>query len=154
MSDSATETSKHIRNVQYFLQLILEELLKRFREHDKTKLEDPEKEVMDVFTPKLKGLTYMSDEYKKCLEEMKKTGFLEHHYAKNRHHPEYFGAQGINGMNLMDLVEMICDWKAASMRHADGDPMESLKENIKRFNIDPQLAQILKNTLGYFSFHG
>jgi len=40
---------------------------------------------------------------------------LEHHYALYRHHPEHF-QNGIDDMNLIDLVEMFADWKASSER--------------------------------------
>jgi hypothetical protein len=53
---------------------------------------------------------------------------------------------GINGMSLLDLVEMFCDWKAATERHADGDIKRSIEINQKRFNMTPQLASILENT--------
>jgi len=63
-----------------------------------------------------------------------------------RYNAEHFD-NGINGMNLVDVVEMVCDWIAASKRHADGDPLESLEVNKDRFNLDPQLYEIIKNTI-------
>ena len=54
-------------------------------------------------------------------------------------------------MNLMDLIELICDWRAAADRHADGDISESIKKNIERFNISPQLASILDNTATFLN---
>ncbi len=53
---------------------------------------------------------------------------------------------GINDMTLIDIIEMFCDWKAASLRHADGDFLESLEYNRKRFNISEQLHDIFLNT--------
>ena len=53
-------------------------------------------------------------------------------------------------MNLVDLLEMIIDWKAASMRHDDGDVMRSIDINTKRFGMDPQLVKILQNTVRDF----
>ena len=50
-------------------------------------------------------------------------------------------------MNLVDLIEMICDWKAASERHADGDIYKSIEINQKRFGYSDELKQILKNTI-------
>jgi hypothetical protein len=47
----------------------------------------------------------------------------------------------------MDLMEMVADWKAASERHNDGNIMKSIEHNTGRFDIAPQLAQILKNTV-------
>jgi len=70
---------------------------------------------------------------------------VEHHYAKNRHHLEHF-EDGVVGMTLVDLVEMFCDWCAATERHEDGDICESIEENTDRFDLSPQLAQILRNT--------
>ena len=49
-------------------------------------------------------------------------------------------------MNLLDVVEMVCDWKAASERTKDGDFAKSIEIGIDRFKIDPQLASILRNT--------
>lgn len=151
MSDSTLETVKHIRYVQYLMNLMIEELLERSRKHDETKLESPEKEIFDEYTPKLKGATYGSPEYKEFLKEMKVA--LDHHYKKSRHHPEHF-KKGINDMSLIDLIEMIADWKAAAARHADGDTEKSLKINIERFGISPQLAVIIRNTFFFFSCHG
>ena len=53
---------------------------------------------------------------------------------------------GVEGMTLIDLMEMLCDWKAASERHADGDVLKSIGMNQKRFNVSPQLQAILLNS--------
>lgn len=55
-------------------------------------------------------------------------------------------ASRLNGMSLLDVLEMLCDWKAAGMRHADGNFGESLEINWKRFHISDQLQSILINT--------
>lgn len=52
----------------------------------------------------------------------------------------------VNGMNLLDIVEMLLDWKAASERHNDGNILKSIQHNTKRFNLSPQLVSILENT--------
>ena len=44
---------------------------------------------------------------------------IDHHYANNRHHPEHW-PNGINDMTLMDLIEMLADWKAATARNKNG----------------------------------
>ena len=53
----------------------------------------------------------------------------------------------IDGMNLLDLLEMFCDWKAASLRHADGDIADSIVKNTKRFSLSPQIVRIMQNTV-------
>jgi hypothetical protein len=70
---------------------------------------------------------------------------LRHHYDHNRHHPEHF-SDGVNGMTLVDLIEMLADWKAATERHADGNLGKSLVIQQSRFNLSAQLADILWNT--------
>ncbi len=54
---------------------------------------------------------------------------------------------GLNGMSLLDIVEMLCDWKAASERTRQGSIAASLAHNKERFGIDDQLAAILENTV-------
>jgi hypothetical protein len=71
-----------------------------------SKLEEPEKSIYDQHTESLRTLEYGSKEYYSVLAKMK-VG-IDHHYFVSRHHPEYF-ADGINGMNLVDLIEMVCD---------------------------------------------
>ena len=141
--DSTADTLDHMRKVQRNLNGFLLELLVRSEIHDNSKLESPEKEIFDQVTPKLRGLTYGSDEYKAAIAELGEA--LTHHYANNSHHPEHY-PNGVNGMSLLDVVEMFCDWKAASERHADGDFAKSLEISRKRFGISDQLAGIFENT--------
>lgn len=141
--DSREATKDHIRTVDYLLHTVADLLKERAHNHDKSKLEEPELSIFDEYTPKLKGSTYGSEEYNTFLKEMKVA--LDHHYADNRHHPEHF-EKGVDEMNLIDLVEMFCDWTAAVRRHDDGDIDNSIKINTKRFKLSPQLVSILRNT--------
>lgn len=141
--DSANDTKQHIGRVQWLLGRCKANLTKRMDNHDRSKLEEPEKSIFDEFTPKLKNCTYGSEEYKGFLEQMKPA--LAHHYAHNSHHPEHYLA-GVDGMSLFDVIEMLCDWKAASERHADGSIERSLEVNQDRFKLSDQLCRILKNT--------
>lgn len=47
---------------------------------------------------------------------------------------------------------MLCDWKAATERHDDGDIAKSLDHNEMRFKIDPGLKKVLKNTIVEFGW--
>jgi len=142
--DSRIATREHIRTVQCIMGVVIEDLIERQRVHDKSKLESPEVEVFDEFTPKLAASTYGSEEYKGFLAEMK-VG-LDHHYAANSHHPEHF-PDGIRGMSLLDVIEMLCDWKAATLRHNDGDIRKSIEINQRRFGYSDDLKAIFLNTL-------
>lgn len=142
--DSRLDTYAHILTVQRYLTPFVVELLKRQAGHDQSKLCSPEREAFDALTPKLAGLTYGSEEYRATLREMKPA--LAHHYAKNRHHPEH-GPDGIKGMTLIDLVEMLCDWRAAGERHADNKGLRhSIEVNQQRFGYSDELKAILLNT--------
>jgi len=142
--DSVNETWKHINNVGKFIDKIRDVLETRALDHDVSKLKEPELDIFAEYGPKLEDTTYGSDEYKKFLKEMKPA--LDHHYKNNQHHPEYH-KNGIDDMNLVDIVEMFCDWLAAGQRHKDGDAMKSIEINTDRFKISPQLVSILKNTV-------
>lgn len=143
MYDSRDDTLQHIKKVSVNLDIFRGLLEQRLHVHDLSKLHEPEKSIFDVYTPKLKNTTYGSDEYKQYLREMNKA--LKHHYENNRHHPEHFDNE-INDMNLVDIVEMFCDWLAATERHNDGDIFKSIEYNQKRFGYCDNLKNILINT--------
>ena len=141
--DSTQDTLGHIENVRWNIWEFTHELERRGQEHDASKLQPPEKEAFDEVTPKLRGLTYGSEEYKANIAKLGEA--LKHHYAVNSHHPEHY-ANGIGGMTLLDLVEMFCDWKAATERHADGNLERSIEINRERFKMSDQLVAIFQNT--------
>lgn len=145
--DCIRDTKEHIAQVREFMLMFAQELIQRALLHDKSKLEYPEIDIFTEYTPKLKHSTFMSDEYKGFLNEMQVA--LNHHYEKNSHHPQHY-ENGIAGMNLADVVEMICDWKAASLRHENGDVRKSIQENKNRFNYSDDLESIFVNTVKMF----
>ena len=138
------ETLNHISGVRDLITLIVIELLKRAENHDKSKLESPELEYFTKYTKLLKDVEYESDEYKQLKEELKPA--LDHHFANNSHHPEHY-KNGINDMNLVDIIEMLCDWKDSSSRNKGGNIRKSLEINAKKFGISDQLLKILENTV-------
>jgi hypothetical protein len=193
MYDSRIDTYRHIQEVQRRMSRAIHELLERQKDHDLSKLESPEVETFDEYTPKLAGTTYGSDEYRSYLAAMKPA--LDHHYGANSHHPEHYRwrcgvcerrhtdaewevapqgpndsgrrycqeccrhgmiyeahlvaetDKGLHGMSLLDILEMLCDWKAATLRHHDGDIRRSIEINQGRFGYSDELKQILLNTL-------
>jgi len=183
MSQAKFKTMRHIETLRNYLNAVIRELLGRQEAHDQSKLQSPEVEILEEFTPKLRGITYGSQEYRDCLKAMRP--MIEHHNRVNRHHPEFHGTLlicdfcgahneikdvtavdnydefqlcrhcqhpdlretgNISGMNLIDLIEMLCDWKAAGLRHDDGDLMKSIEINQERFGYSDELAHIFRNT--------
>ena len=145
--DSAADTAAHVAEVSKNLSIFVSELVKRAGSHDQSKFGAEEKSAFDKITPLLKNTTYGSDEYRAALREQRPA--IDHHYQNNSHHPEHY-QYGLCGMNLVDLLEMLADWFAATKRHTDGDILKSLETNIGRFGIGTQLHWILENTIREF----
>lgn len=179
-------TLRHIRTVGRLLNIMIRDLMARAECHDQSKLEPPEVALFTEFTPKLAGSTYGSAEYEEFRRLMAPA--LEHHYAKNSHHPEHYPAicnpetlqligdimtlesadmpaapkarlierlrrdlaaaqSSVNGMNLLDVLEMFCDWKAATLRHNNGNLRKSIEHNTRRFGMSDMLVRIMENTV-------
>ena len=147
--DSTLDTMRHSRRVDELLLQAIIALQGRVTRHDLSKMAPPEKAVFDRVTPLLKSSTYGSDAYKASLADMGQG--LVHHYGANRHHPEHYG-DGIAGMTLVDVIEMLADWKAATERHDDGSLARSLAIQRDRFGIEPQLMALLTNTAVMFGW--
>jgi len=129
-----------------YLNIFIQDLIKRSEEHDNSKFS--EDEFLDVIAAgeDLRKCEFGTPEYKQVCEKWK-FAFSKHH-KKNRHHPEFF-QNGIEGMTLIDLLEMLADWKSASLRTdrgGIGDIKKSIKVGAERYNIPPALIKILENT--------
>lgn len=125
------------------MSLVAMELMNRAATHDNSKLLQPEKAMFDEYTPKLKVLEYGSPKYKAALAEMGDA--LQAHYRANDHHPEHF-ANGVTDMHLVQLIEMVCDWAAASQKNKAPVQMQMQR---KRFGLEDGLTQIIKKTFAW-----
>lgn len=137
------ETGKHIRNVQVILDAMICDLIQQARNHDASKYDAIEADLFAEVTPELSKTEYGSEAYRATLQKIKPA--IDHHNQVNFHHPEHYLA-GIQGMTIVDLVEMIADWIAASKRNKNGDVFDSIEKNQKRFGYSDDLKQIMKNT--------
>lgn len=145
--ETSIEIKKHIYLVSKLIEYFIYEINLRAKQHDMTKFSDEEFDHFCSAT-KLKSIKYNSEEYKEELNKLKPA--LDHHYENNRHHPEHF-KNGINDMNLIDLIEMFADWSAATKKHDDTHTvLNSIKINEQRFNMSEQLVKIFKNTFNDF----
>lgn len=142
MSDSRPDTYQHIQQVQRHLNMGVRDLLHRSEQHDQSKLTSPEVEMFDEFAPKLKVLELNSPEYNAAREAM--GAALQHHYEHNSHHPEHY-PNGVQGMTLLDVFEMLCDWQASAQRKGVSVDLESQQQ---RFGYSDELKRLMLNTLG------
>lgn len=139
--DCTEDVLDHKLLVASYMLMEINGLVARVAEHDNSKLLSPEKEMFDQWTPELKARTFGTDFYKAALDGMGEG--LKHHYRVNRHHPEHF-ENGVDGMNLLDVLEMVCDWRAAAQ--AKGVALD-LEHAAQRFNLSPQLVNIIRNSI-------
>ncbi len=145
MTDSRIDTYQHVQHVQRFMARVVTSLQQRLLAHDASKLESPEREGYDQLVDRLRGAPWGSEEYKAILRELKPA--IDHHVAHNSHHPEFY-PNGIQGMCLLDLLEMLCDWKGAGMRTPETSSLrDSIEKSQARFGYSDELKQILLNTI-------
>lgn len=153
--DFENDTRKHQQLVAKYISIVITMLLERAAIHDASKLESPEREVYTKVVPKLKTLTYGSVEYKETTKELGEA--LKHHHAMNPHHPEHSKARGIitddlmAEMNLIDIIEMVCDWLAAIERGPNGSITKSVAIGEEKYQLTCQLACILQSTMNDIS---
>lgn len=132
---------EHIRRVQYEMSGVIGILALRMAFHDQSKY-SPEESALVTGKAHLDSLQYGSPEYYRALSSVKAA--LRHHYEHNPHHPEHY-ANGVAGMTLFDLFEMLCDWEAAG-QSSGGSIEQSMVVNADRFKLSPELVSILMNT--------
>ena len=142
-SDHLTDMVDHRARVAGYMQIVATELFRRAALHDNSKLASPEFEAYDAAFPELQKYPYGSPELRAVYKSMKPA--LKHHFEANDHHPEHFEA-GINQMSLIQLIEMLCDWLAASERSQTAFST-GFEMNKERFSINDQLFEVLRNTV-------
>jgi len=139
------DTMDHIGLVGDKIDIMIRMLQQAKQSHDHSKLKEPELSGFTKASPLLSKGKYGSKAYKEGLLVLEESGALKHHYESNRHHSEHF-ENGVSGMTLIHVVEMLCDWIAATSRNPDGNVLKSIEYKKDSGDIDEQLASILKNT--------
>lgn len=141
--DVMRETVQHCRRVGLYILQCTEELNNRAINHDVSIFRPDEFDLFAQETPGLRELEYDSEEYRAALDRLRPA--LVRHYAGNRHHPDYHDG-GVESMNLLDLIEMLADWKAAAERQVRGSLAKSIKLNAKRFDYGDDIENLLMVT--------
>jgi hypothetical protein len=143
-SDFLCDTLLHISEVKENLEQVATLLRQRGESHDRSKLQEFEFDAFVSTREQFKKANYGTPEYQACVDAIRPA--VEHHYRNNRHHTD-FHANGVNNMTLIDVVEMIADWKAASRRSPDKKFVDTLDFAKNKYKIDDQLFGIIENTL-------
>lgn len=137
-------TLEHIKQVNQYMLDVAKQIIDRAIIHDASKLVSPEKEGFDNLDDEYRKLPYGSDEF--FAVRAKALPAIDHHHANNRHHVEYH-KNGVMDMNLLDIIEMLVDWKAATDRNPNGDFKYNMSKNFELFNIPKDIQQIMMNTV-------
>lgn len=149
----ANDTRQHQQYVAGYMIECAKRLLDRATKHDASKLAEPEIShyINPVFHLNTEKVEFGSERYKELTAQMGKG--WDHHKTHNDHHIEFFepySVQTLNdpikAMDLFCIIEMICDWIAASKRRGN-NPSEALDYLKKKYQFDEQLEAVIRNTL-------
>ena len=138
------DTRTHQQLVAALLLDVAQRFIERAINHDASKFSDAEKPfyVDPVYELNTQEVPYGSDKYIE-LTKMMGDGW-KHHASVNDHHPEYWG--DMSKANLFAIIEMLCDWVAASMRRGN-NPNVPLDRTVIKYELGDMLAKIMQNTL-------
>lgn len=170
--DVMRETVRHTKRVGELMMQAVGDLQMRAVLHDESKFSADEFDSFAQETPNLRAMTYGSDEYKAALGRIQ-PAIQQHYSRNRHHPEHFkckrcpqckaksidieekadhcfaCGAHGLDDtfdfgeMNLLDLIEMLADWKAATERHDDGDLRRSIDQNAERFGYGPETKRRL-----------
>ena len=121
---------------------------RRIDEHDLSKLNDDEFAGFARINRVAREHKFGSPEYAEAMQREKPT--LDLHFSRNRHHAErpglmglkaeearglpddatYWEARNAANMTWLDIVEMVCDWRAAQLGY--GDNGRTWAENVEK----------------------
>ncbi len=134
---------QHISMVQTLLRKVASRLLERADLHDLSKLTEDELGGMVRISQNKFG----SPEYVDALS----TPVVKLHWSRNSHHPEHY-TRGFRDMHTLDVIEMVCDWKATNILHGHLDwgksvdiMAERLHLSVQEFYFVKTIAQLVKD---------
>ena len=132
--------TRHIAIVQKHLQSFIDALEKRAQLHDLSKLSLDEFGGFVEINQIAREHPYGSEEYK---ESLKGNETIKLHFSRNSHHPEFY-PNGMADMSLLDIIEMVCDWKAASETYGQISFEDSLEIRQDRFKLTPEQLVLIR----------
>lgn len=132
---------RHQAVVAAYMRRVAHALLEAADIHDLSKFAPDEFPGFVYFSSIARMHAFGSPAYNKAMSD--NNGVIELHYSRNSHHPEHH-ERGVKDMGLVDLVEMVADWQAASDVYGKTpfeDGLEILRE---RFELDPRHLYLIR----------
>ena len=142
--DFICDTILHVSEVAENLEAMASQLRQRGLSHDRTKFQALEFDAFVSTREQFKKANYGTQDYQDCVAAVRPA--VDNHHENNRHHTDYH-KNGINDMTLIDVMEMLADWKAAARRSPDRKFEDTLEYAKNKYAIDDQLFKIIVNTL-------
>ena len=141
--DFKSATMEHKTRVAIKMSALAREMTRRGNIHDNSKFKTPEVEIYSAHFNELNNSKYGTPEYDKALSNIKPA--LDHHYESNDHHTQHF-EDGIFDMNLVQILEMLCDISVAAESKGN-DVIKELPNWMARNDVPENYYKILRNTL-------
>lgn len=138
----------HRLEIKETVNAICEELYARAENHDLSKFTKEESNLFSAYFKKFKKTQVGSKEYFGFLEYLKPS--IKIHYKRNRHHPQYF-KRGMLDMNLIDLIEMLVDWKSIA-KQGNNNILDLINLNQERFGYNDEIKELFLTTVRYFGW--
>lgn len=139
---------QHKNKVSFLLKRIAKELEERADTHDDSKFALGEFEGFSQLDNARK-YEYGSPEYEAIIHNNKAAQI---HVSRNSHHPEFW-PNGIEDMNLIDIIEMLCDWEIARQtRDTEEDIDKTWRSRQKRFGLSEKQLDFLRTIWEKLSF--
>ena len=130
----------HIAEFQQAIDTLTEKLKQRAKAHDASKLKEPELTQYTEAEEKLENFKPGSKSY--LTFARKEDIILSKHYSKNPHHVEHF-KNGFNDMTILDLVDVLTDWR---LDCGDEDWNKFVDDRKDYYKMSDQLVDIFKNS--------
>lgn len=146
MADLTEETKtlltilRHQALVRRYLFRLVSQLQERALLHDLSKLQLDEFTGFVEINRVAREHKFGSPEYKASLGTNEA---VKLHLSRNSHHPEFY-RDGIKDMSLLDLVEMVIDWLAASETYGQISFGESLQIQKERFGMSDEQYRLIQ----------
>jgi len=134
---------RHKVYVFFFILKACRALIVRGLKHDLSKFSKEEFEYVYILSTKGGGVKFGSKQYYSLVDSIMPAKLA--HSSRNSHHPEYYDGK-IERMTHLDIIEMQCDWAAASKR-SGGSLSNSMIINSKKYNISSLMQQKLRKDM-------
>lgn len=125
---------RHITQVQAALLAVRQELEMRGTVHDASKLSPEEFPGFARINATARQHEYGSDEYKASMDAERP--IIDRHQLRNSHHPE--AHPDLEEMGWLDIIEMVCDWWAATQTYGNTPWEDALELQRKRWDWTPE----------------